>query len=356
MVAAAQTPAQIVPEVSHREAQRSVTAPLTYMHLLVTKQIRRVLAVTNDDQRADRDAVGARRDGAADPQSIALAVLPHHVRNAIPGRTGQNTGVLFFRMNTVTLIVVLIAVLGSFAAAGVLVGRRLRSRGDSFHGPIGVVQGTLLGLVGLLLAFGLTMAVGRYEDRRALVVREADDIGTTYLRAQTLTEPARTDSMALLAQYADAAVDLAGTVPGSTDFEKVSSTIDDLQAKLWTSAGEALRSDPNGNASRLYIESLNPMFDRHTDRVASLNNLVPTPVLLLEVFGSAVALGVLGLYLSLLGRGLTTTVVATTIVFFILFVSFDLDRPQRGFIRVPATALEQVQDLTRQPPAIQAAP
>jgi hypothetical protein len=35
--------------------------------------------------------------------------------------------------------------------------------------------------VGLLLAFGLSLAVNRYEDRRANSVSEANAIGTTYL-------------------------------------------------------------------------------------------------------------------------------------------------------------------------------
>ena len=60
------------------------------------------------------------------------------------------------------------------------------------------MQAALVGLVALLLAFGLTMAVGRYEARRAAVVLEANAIGTTYLRAQTLEEPMRTESLELL--------------------------------------------------------------------------------------------------------------------------------------------------------------
>ena len=57
------------------------------------------------------------------------------------------------------------------------------------------MQAALVGFVALLLAFGLTMAVGRYEARRAAVVLESNAIGTTYLRAQTLAEPMRTESL-----------------------------------------------------------------------------------------------------------------------------------------------------------------
>lgn len=270
-------------------------------------------------------------------------------------RFGQNARVLFFRMNTWTLIAVLIAMIGGFSALGVFAGRRLRSRSDSLQGPLGVVQGTLLGLVGLLLAFGLTMAVGRYDERRALLVQEADDIGTAYLRAQTLEEPARSTSLALFKQYADAAVRLSHEPTGTAAFDAARAELARIQQQLWTSAGQALRVDPTGNASRLYVEALNPVFDVHTDRVSSLRNLVPTPVLLLEILGSAVALGVLALYLSMIGRGLTTTVVAAAIVLFILFVSFDLDRPERGYIRVPSTPLEDTRQVMDLPPAVPAA-
>ena len=93
---------------------------------------------------------------------------------------------ILFHLSTVWLVVVLVAVVGGFTAIGIVVGRRVGARPDAEVEPVGVVQGTLLALVGLLLAFGLTMAVGRYEARRAVVVQEANDIGTTYLRAQLL--------------------------------------------------------------------------------------------------------------------------------------------------------------------------
>ena len=58
-----------------------------------------------------------------------------------------------------------------------------------------MLQAALLGLVALILAFGLSMAVGRHDSRRAAVVTEANAIGTTYLRAQTLKEPMRSESL-----------------------------------------------------------------------------------------------------------------------------------------------------------------
>jgi hypothetical protein len=209
----------------------------------------------------------------------------------------------------------------------------------------------LLSLIGLVLAFGLTMAVGRYDNRRAIVVQEANDMGTTFLRAQLLAEPSRTRSIALLRRYADAAVDMAGQVPDSDRFDDDLGRIDALQRQLWANAGDAVRADPTGTAPRLYIESLNAMIDSHTDRVTSLRNRVPSTVVVLQVLGSAIAVGVLALYLALLGRGLATSLVAASVVILILFISLDLDRPHRGMITVPDRPLVATRAAMDEPPA-----
>jgi len=258
---------------------------------------------------------------------------------------------MFFKMSTVILMVVLILIVGGAVATGALTGRRLRARPEANRESVGVVQGTLLGLVGLLLAFGLTMAVGRYDVRRSLVVEESNDIGTTFLRGQMLAEPSRTLSLGLLHQYVDAAIDLADQVPDTDRFDEDVTRISELQRQLWAAAGDAVVADPTGTAPRLYVESLNAMIDTHTNRVTSLRNRVPNTVMVLQVVGSAIAVGVLALYLALLGRGLITSLAAATVVVLIVFISFDLDRPQRGFITVPSAPLIDQRASMQLPPA-----
>src|SRR4051794_41575554 len=95
------------------------------------------------------------------------------------------------------------AVLGGF------LGRRVRHLAEDLKEPFGILQGALLGLVGLLLAFGLSLAVSRYESRRVNIVSEANAIGTAFLRAQTLPEPMRGRSLDLLIEYTRTAVSLS---------------------------------------------------------------------------------------------------------------------------------------------------
>lgn len=210
----------------------------------------------------------------------------------------------------------------------------LRAHGETLKEPFGALQAALLGLVALVLAFGMTMAVGRYDDRRGAVVEEANAIGTTYLRAQTLAEPMRTRSLALLRDYTDAAIAYSETVPDTPAQLAAIAQAERLQRGLWRLAGESLRSAPTDSAPRLYVETLNEMIDMETVRVSALRNRVPDSVLLVEVVGAAVALGLLALYLAILSRGVATVVLAAAFVGIMLLVTFDLDRPTRGLIRV----------------------
>src|SRR2546423_9480654 len=122
---------------------------------------------------------------------------------------------MFFSLSSWALALLLFAIVGAATAAGYAAGVYLRDHEARVREPFGVLQGALLGVVGLVLAFGLALAVGRYEDRRAAVVDEANAIGTTYLRAQTLPEPYRIQSLAALRRYTDAAIALSGAIPGS---------------------------------------------------------------------------------------------------------------------------------------------
>ena len=74
-------------------------------------------------------------------------------------------------------------------------------------GQIGGVQAAVLGMLALLLGFTFSMAVGRYESRRELVLQEANSIGTTFLRASFLPEAHKTGVEAKLRRYVDVRLD-----------------------------------------------------------------------------------------------------------------------------------------------------
>ena len=261
---------------------------------------------------------------------------------------------MFFRLSSLEIGLILSAIVLGATAIGLFLGRYLRHRSEHLREPVGVLQAALLGLVGLVLAFGLALAVGRYESRRTALVDEANAIGTTYLRAQTLPEPIRTQSLERLVRYTDTSIALSESVPNSPKARAAIADGQRLQRELWGLAGQALAEKPVESAPRLYVETLNEMIDMQTVRVAGLNNRVPGAVLAVEVIFAAVALGLLAFYLALIGRGVLPVLLAAALVCLLLLVTFDLDRPTRGLIRVPATPLTSLRASMELPPAASA--
>ena len=261
---------------------------------------------------------------------------------------------MFFRLSSLELALLLFGVVLGVTALGIFAGHRLRAHADTLREPVGVVQAALLGLVALILAFGLTMAVGRYDSRRAAVVADANAIGTTYLRAQTLREPVRTRSLELLRRYTDSSIALSHAVPGSAAASAEIAEGARLQRSLWRLAGEALAGSPRDSAPRLYVETLNEMIDLQTVRVSALNNRVPPAVLVIEIVGAAIGLGLLALYLAILSRGVIAVVLAASFVSVLLLITFDLDRPTRGLVTVPDTPLVALRASMELPPAARA--
>jgi len=261
---------------------------------------------------------------------------------------------VFFQLSSWVLALIILTALLGATVGGLAIGHSMRAHSHKLSEPFAVLQGALLGLVGLILAFGLSLAVGRYENRRATVVSEANAIGTTYLRAQTLREPVRSDSMTRLKRYTDTSIRLSDSVPNSAKARRAVADGHRIQRELWGFAGRALSEDPRASAPRLYVQSLNEMIDLQTVRVAGLQNRVPSAVLVLEVLGAVAALSLLAVYLAFMGRGALSVLLAAALIALLLLVTFDLDRPTRGLITVPDKPLVEVRAEMALPPAASA--
>ena len=173
-----------------------------------------------------------------------------------------------FELSTAVVALALLAVLVGAVGCGLLVGRSLRDRRESVTASFGVLQAALVGFMALILAFSLSLAVGRYQARRQAVVNDATAIGTTYLRAQTLPGPIRSRSLPLIVRYTDAEIRLGHIVPGSAAAARTVAEASALQRPLWKLAAQAVQEQPVATAPRLYEESLNEMINEQTVRVA----------------------------------------------------------------------------------------
>jgi hypothetical protein len=204
-----------------------------------------------------------------------------------------------------------------------------------------MLVGSILALLAFLLAVTMGMASDRFDARRANVLAEANDIGTTYLRAGYLPEPASSQIRELLRQY----VPLRIVVTDSSDIQADIARSVDIQNQIWAIAQEVARTTDKGDLVALFIESLNDTIDIHETRVtAGLYARVPETVLLLLIGGSALSLGMVGYSAGLTRRrSLLSAVVLILALGAVITIVVDLDRPREGFIQVSQQPLIDLQ-------------
>ncbi len=231
---------------------------------------------------------------------------------------------------------------------GYILGRWYQNRTpEEKEGPTGMIVGSILALMAFLLAITMGMATDRYDTRRALVMAEANAIGTTYLRAGYLPEPASSQSRTLLAEYATLRVppdDLAKT-------RTQVAASNQILTELWSIAQALAISDPGSPLLALYVDALNSTIDVASERAfAGLSVRVPDTVLLLLFIGSVMTLGMVGLSAGLTGhRSLLTAGVMIVVLGAVITLIIDIDRPGEGSVTVNQAPIEQVAEQLNPP-------
>jgi hypothetical protein len=211
------------------------------------------------------------------------------------------------------------------------------------EGPTDMLVGSLLALLAFLLAVTMSMAADRFDSRRALVISEANAIGTTYLRAGFLPTADAEATRELLRAYAPLRVNVDDLAQLEANF--VGS--EEIHAELWAIV-EPLAREQSSDVLATYIESLNEMIDLHATRVTALvYGRVPETIILLLILGSAVTLAMVGYSAGLTGRrSPLTAVILVVALSAVLSLVVDLDRPRNGFLQVSQQPiLDVVQDI-----------
>lgn len=224
-------------------------------------------------------------------------------------------------------------------------GSRLRQRAtarrketEADDGPGQVLTG-VLGLLALLVAFTFGLALNRYEARRDLVVQEANALGTAYLRASLLDQPAPLRT--LLRRYARERLTY-GLLEGPPK-AAAAARADQLQAQVWAEANLQLRPVRTTVISNLVLTPLNEAFDLAAARKAVLAARIPLTVLVVLWLYAAVAAAFMGYVIG--GRPRSNrgaALVMYVLLSLALGLIMDLDRPRGGSIRVSQKPMSDV--------------
>ena len=143
----------------------------------------------------------------------------------------------------------------------------------------------MLGLLGLLLGFTLAMAVSRWDERRDVIVDEANAIGTLWLRAGLLEAPLRDELRDVLREYTDARIALGGSRDDRAALRVARTESELLHASIWAVVERANQPGQSNAVLSSLITSANEVIDLHELRMASIENYLPAALFLLLSHG-----------------------------------------------------------------------
>jgi hypothetical protein len=218
---------------------------------------------------------------------------------------------------------------------GFRAGRRASAKFDeAIRSRISIFESAILGVLGLLMGFTMSMAVTRYDLRRLLVVQEANAIGTTWLRSKMMPAPEGSEFAGLLREYVDVRLRYVPAL-GMDRMPELRAQGKRLQNELWLRAsGFALR-DQRSVPAGLLLQSLNESIDLEGARWAAFWGRVPQSVIYVNVLIAMLAAELLGYGFGLVGkRHMVSTVLLAVSISGVLAVIVDLDRPWQGFIKI----------------------
>ena len=195
------------------------------------------------------------------------------------------------------------------------------------------INGTLLALLGLLLAFTFGMSNSRFDKRRDLVIQEANSIGTVILRTDIYPDSVRKLLRANLKDYVEERIAFyeAGLKikEMADDYRKA----DAIGKKVWTIAATYAKVDDLTTRTSQLIPALNAMIDVTTTRRAVGESTIPDSIMYFLFILCCCSAFLLGYDHKdqidwVIVTGFALMLSAT------IFNIIDLDRPRSGLINM----------------------
>ena len=241
--------------------------------------------------------------------------------------------------------IALFAAMGLAYEGGLRLHLLLRSRADAPRNESSDESNILsgvLGLLALLMAFAFSLSLDRYEERRALVVSEANAIDTLDTRLALLPETDRTALASDLARYARARV-VFGRASNPARSARAMVRAEALHDQLGNRLYAVIAAGPMDARTTLLAQAFDEVGDIAVARRAARAARLPPPVLALLALYCIVGAAMLGY--SVAGSK-TKHWLAAGMFFMLLSVAFvtilDLDLPRGGAITVSQIELERV--------------
>ncbi|HVX61452.1 MAG TPA: hypothetical protein VHC19_12645 [Pirellulales bacterium] len=198
-----------------------------------------------------------------------------------------------------------------------------------------------MALLGLLLGFTFSMALGRHEQRRAMAIADSNAIGDFYTCASLLREPHRTRLQAVVRDYTLRRLSITRAPSSAADFEQGVRDCEQMHERMTELVAGALAVGTPIAVS--LANTLNGVTSSHAARLAAYRERLPWSIVALLFTASVVPAFLMGLQQGVSQKPhLSGTFSFVLLVSMVTFVTLDLNEPGRGLIRVSQEPMERL--------------
>lgn len=216
------------------------------------------------------------------------------------------------------------------ARIGALVRSRRNVELESDREEYSIVLSASLTLLGLLIGFSFSMAISRYDLRKNYEEEEANAIGTEYLRADLLPDPARMEVQEKLKNYLDLRI-AKYELHSSQDAAELALKTASLQDAMWLDVKNATAANPSPVMVPV-MTGMNDVINRQGYTQAARWNRIPPPAWALMAIIAVFSNFLIGFGANKV-RVFVFAIVPLAIAVSFLLIA-DIDSPQGGMIRV----------------------
>jgi hypothetical protein len=212
---------------------------------------------------------------------------------------------------------------------------RFFSRNNTDSPGTGAINGAIFAILGLILAFSFSGAASRFDQRRDLIVAEANAIGTALLRVDLLPDDAQPAVRADFKRYVDARIAAYAPTSDTRVFRQRLREANAISAEIWKkSVAAGKRPDALPAVNILLLPALNAMIDITASRAAATLMHPPAVIRYLLIVLAAVAAFLAGSGFRNRSQGRLHELAFALIMTATIFITIDLEYPRIGFIRV----------------------
>ena len=202
---------------------------------------------------------------------------------------------------------------------------------------LSVIDAPIFALFGLLVAFTFNSALSRFEGRRNMIVEEANNIGTAYLRLSLLPPDDCRALQPLFREYTDSRIRTYQLIPDTQAVVAEYQRSQNLQKDIWRESLLAVSKSPTPLSGMQLIPALNAMIDITTSRMSAMQFHPPIVIFGMLLAFCLISSLLVGYQLAGMEKGARVhKLLFIMTISLTCYVILDIEYPRVGLIRMDA--------------------